>query len=189
MPGGGQLTPKIFLKPIQGDFPVNLDVGSKMDPYCVFKIDGDDERKSSIVHKGGKTPVWPKDENIMFDLRGDEESLEISCYDHDMGEDDYIADRKIPLDLLFKKGSGREWIPMTRQGRDGGRLLLEWRTQGRLEEINETSYDRRMVHVGSMPGQNEEVFNSGNRRHRLKKEMPKPGSRLVIWPKEGRSSI
>ena len=152
---------RLWIKPIRAKFPINLDPSKDMDPYVIIKV-GQQERKTSVVRAGGKTPEWMED--FFIDLLPTDEYIEIYCYDHDEFKgDDFIADRKIELDDLLVNYEGTEWVNLNRYEREGGKIEISWRASGL-------------------------VFESAAHAEAYGLELstgyfPKPGSKLILRPR------
>eukprot|EP00519_Triparma_laevis_P003355 CAMPEP_0182506790 /NCGR_PEP_ID=MMETSP1321-20130603/21932_1 /TAXON_ID=91990 /ORGANISM="Bolidomonas sp., Strain RCC1657" /LENGTH=2200 /DNA_ID=CAMNT_0024712587 /DNA_START=158 /DNA_END=6756 /DNA_ORIENTATION=- len=94
----------------------NPNMFGKADPYLQFKSEslikehGSFDVRSKTHNGGGKTPQW-SNEKLTVSV-ADHETVEVLCYDDDMGGDDFIGSGKISLTDVYKTGFVNRWIPL-----------------------------------------------------------------------------
>merc|ERR1712146_158333 len=100
----------------------SMETFGKNDPYCVVKI-GDKTKRTKTHKNGGANPVW--EDTLAFTLIKGLDEMEISCYDEDMGKDDFIGKCMIPLsDVKSKKLIDEEVEIKGKSGKSHGTLRV-----------------------------------------------------------------
>ena len=90
-------------------------IGKTFDPYllfeseslCNYKGGGGLKLRSKTDNDGSKTPDWKEQE--LYGLLCDHKEMVVTCYDDDVGKDDFIGVFKLNLVELYKEGSLDRW--------------------------------------------------------------------------------
>ncbi|KAL6078804.1 Synaptotagmin-2 [Balamuthia mandrillaris] len=96
----------------------DADIGSKSDPYCKLVLYDNDLKGSAFKHRtyviqNDLNPVW-KHQKFSFLLpKGHEwKGASISCWDEDIGKDDFLGRVSVALDSLPFNEELKRWFPL-----------------------------------------------------------------------------
>jgi len=125
----------ISVKPIRGEFLHDEDFFTKMDPYCIIRCGGQQQR-TATCKSGGKHPVWY--DKFIFQVNNDWDILQIDVFDEDPIHDDYIGVGEMSVAEIKQQGSFAPfapWIDIFHGHKLKGRVLFElkWDYQPKLE--------------------------------------------------------
>jgi Ca2+-dependent lipid-binding protein len=81
------------------------DVLMKMDPYVTVQLDKQDHKRSKTHAGAGSSPNFA-DEDLVFQLKGQEHYLIFKVFDDDVGRDDFVGGHRLDLRKI-----GLEWNP------------------------------------------------------------------------------
>lgn len=112
----------IVIKPLQAKLTRDVDVLSKMDPYCLVMI-GNQKVHGTVCKSGGKTPKWEESITVR---RNNEPFLYIEVKDKDtFSSDEIIGVCQINLDELSSQSVTARWQPLFYNQKPAGDLLVE----------------------------------------------------------------
>jgi Ca2+-dependent lipid-binding protein len=100
----------------------STDKFTKMDPYLIMKV-GSQTLKTKVHNSGGKNPEWK--DVLDFEIN-DDDFIDITMMDKDVGKDDFVAQENYQLDKVFKMGHAKDYIPMHFKGKQVGKVWMEF---------------------------------------------------------------
>jgi len=119
----------LMVAPREAQFPNNINMIMKMDPYCVISLGGKNEASTKVSPDGNKNPSW--NDKLMYAMDGDEKSLDVRIFDKNKyGDDLLIAESKIELEKLILENKGSGWFELDRNQEHFGRVFLDWGFDG-----------------------------------------------------------
>ncbi|GMI16140.1 hypothetical protein TrLO_g13746 [Triparma laevis f. longispina] len=123
----------------------NPNMFGKADPYLQFKSEslikehGSFDVRCKAHNGGGKTPQW-SNEKLTVSVT-DHETVEVLCYDDDVGGDDFIGSGKISLTDIYKEGFVNRWIALVdKKKKPAGEVQVSFvarNPEGIAEEVKE----------------------------------------------------
>jgi C2 domain len=124
----------LYITIVEGQNLDDHELIGKQDPYVKLKLDTMTNFKKSETHeRGGINPFW--DETIDFQLRGNEQYVEMQVYDLDVTYDDFIGGAYIAIaDLIKYRGTDHWytiWSGMKRSSKSAGSIKLKVAFEGK----------------------------------------------------------
>eukprot|EP01137_Pigoraptor_chileana_P028277 Opistho-2@11989 len=105
----------------------DMDVFTKMDPYCFVSL-GSNKQRSRTHHFGGKNPSWHQ--TFTFNVSEGMDKLHLEAWDEDTVRDDFIGWAEIPLYPAFQSYTNDGWhniVTQTNRGAGKIHLVLNFR--------------------------------------------------------------
>mmetsp|Transcript_3532 Transcript_3532/g.5443 ORF Transcript_3532/g.5443 Transcript_3532/m.5443 type:complete len:139 (-) Transcript_3532:586-1002(-) len=119
-------TGNLVVRPYKADLRRNLDLFSKMDPYCVVIVGGQ-KYKTRVHTRGGKHPMWQ--DQFIF-RRSTETEIRFEVWDFDKySNDDLVGEGKLQLQQVIRSRFD-DWVELTyKHGKRAGkvRVSIVWR--------------------------------------------------------------
>lgn len=113
---------KIVIKPTTAHLLEDKDLIGKMDPYIIFKLDGN-KQKSRVHRSGGKRPIWK--ETFEFDVHPGKSDVRVTVKDKDRFKwDDHIGSCNVDLLEATQLGKSDLWYELFRKGKKAGSIHL-----------------------------------------------------------------
>ena len=114
------MTSSLIVRPICARLTHDTDLFTKMDPYCVVTLGGQQQRTRTCIG-AGKFPNW--NESMVF-TRTVEDTLVVAVFDSDIGKDDLVGEAVFPLARMGAMGNIEEWVQIAYKGRRAGEVRI-----------------------------------------------------------------
>lgn len=100
----------LIIKPLNAKLTRDTETWGKMDPFCVVKVGGQQQR-TRTHNDAGKYPQW--NDTLSF-KRTSEMIAEIEIWDKDeVSKNDLIAQGSLAITSYLNKPTGTEWVNLT----------------------------------------------------------------------------
>jgi len=121
------MTANFVLKPIEAHLVHDTDFLTKMNPYCVFVIEGK-RINSQVCKRGGKHPHWNDAVTIPANS---EYKILVKLMDKDrFTSDDHIGSFIMDLQETVSQGKTSKWYTLLHKNKPAGEILIESTFQG-----------------------------------------------------------
>lgn len=111
----------LIVRPICAKLTRDTETFGKMDPYCVVRVGGQQQR-TAVAEGAGKFPNWS--DQLVF-RKTNEDTIFFAVWDRDSASsDDMVGETTLPLSRFLGQANTEEWVEIMYKGRKSGEIRI-----------------------------------------------------------------